>query len=207
MRANAVEIERRLTSLRDDSLRLAGAIRTAARRLRDDAVSPSWDFIDELGFYRTRYVDLHRDLTGAHADENPPSLDDLGHEVARLHRFENVLATLSRIADASSRDGDTNPAVDALRNAAQHTIDHLRVDDDGWQQIEAGTGIGAVPVLVDQADQLDDEQWDAAYQSIETTLGRSVAIALVRQRIHLPPRPSGSPESAEGGTFERNNHQ
>ncbi len=185
-----LEFERRLQSLRDDRSRLVQTLRTAAHGIREQGQPPGLETIDELQFYRQRYIDLQQALV-PHQEVNTdqlPTFTQFEQQRQRLVEVDTLSTKVLRANQLEHSDPLQKNLLDAVRESVAVLLDKLRDNSKCAEVVSFEQGTHPLAMLLrmcESIDSLSDDDWNVYEQRIGEEWGRSVAVAAVRGRINF----------------------
>lgn len=172
------DLNRRWESLRNDSQRLPGKLRLAARRLREEGAVPDWNFIDELTFYSQRFRDLREAVDCPNEEVTLEELNERIEFVVRCEQAEQILNRADRLS------GEIPDRVSALIAEAKHAISR-RDETAITSLIEGSHSLVPLVQLCDPECHLDDEAWERARLRVVHDFGNAAATSVIRGRIFI----------------------
>ncbi len=119
-------------------------------------------------------------------------------EQARQTRAE-AINVIRQVLNLQSTDGSPVSPLDDVRQQAEHLqveieeADGLTVPDAAIELTEGTHPLCALVALALHADELDDEQWTAHYDTLTARFGRPLATALARGRVAAAADSAGTP--------------
>ncbi len=180
MRLPLDELERRLESLTGDELSLSRRMRIIADALVEKGTPPSWEFVDELKFFRQRFGDLTQELF---PDEDPAATQRLIDLKERLDRLQQRLSA-TRILETARSIRHVDPARDDISTQLADFVSRTEQARDE-EHVAAAEAIQQLIALILDDGQLPDNAWESARQAIESTLGREISMAAIRGRLTI----------------------
>lgn len=198
---------------------------SAAEQLASAGIPPQEAYLTQLQAYITEFREFRDTLVNELAEL--PSAERLtGDEItladleeglwrvrqlrqreqqARQSREDAVLVLSQVLALQPSGDEPVSPLEDVHRQAEALRVEienatGLTVPDAAGELIGRTHPLCAVVALAIEADELDDDQWTADYETLTAHFGKPLATALARGRVRLNEEPG---ESAPVPTTEQ----
>lgn len=184
-------LRQRLQQLRLAGVRLAELLQGHADRLETGESPPSTDLVIELRKYREQHANLSAQLdpeANAASPQRPRSLNEIEQDLQLRESAQCALSVARSILQLKTRDGQSLASLDLMQSEARELIashgdnlpsDQLQLFVDGqhpWHDLLR---------MIHQGDSLPDAEWTTLNASIESSLGRSVAIAVARGRLEI----------------------
>lgn len=191
-----------LRTIRQSGLELSDHLLVSAKLLEEQGIAPSTEILELLGNYRVRFEEL---ATGIHwagtTNEQGlmPSLDELEEELAGREQAIQASQVARDILSITTHDGNSIPEIETIqseacllltshgRECSPDVIESLLNGQHPWCSLL---------LLIRERDTLSDAEWSHASRTIETLLGRSLAVAAARGRLVINRVQELSPEPA-----------
>lgn len=182
--------QQELQQLRETARELSAAMTRAAADLRETGAEPSESLLQQMQQFRADFRRLREGVMEARPEEQPRllSLEHLSEELRRREEVSAVLTVVNRAAGLRTRTGEAaGPMFDRLHSEIAETRSALETGPsaaDVMQLIQSGRHPLVVAMrLAEDADDLTDEDWGQAMETVSSTLGRDLATALARGRL------------------------
>lgn len=193
MSIDSETLRQRLQQLRQAGVRLAERLQVHADRLETRGTPPTSDLVVELRQYREQHANLTVQFFPT-ADAASPlclrSLDELEQDLLRRESAQGALSVARSILQLKTRDGQSLASLDHIQAEARELIanhgltlspDQLRLFAEGhhpWDDLLR---------MIHDGVSLPDAEWTTLNASIESSLGRPLAIAVARGRLEVIP--------------------
>lgn len=184
--------QQELQQLRTTARSLSGAMTRAAMELRDDGAEPPDGLLQQMQQFRSDFRRLRECIVEERSSERgvPSSLNDLAVELQHREDLRTVLELVDRAAGLQTRVGETpSPLLERWHGEVQRTRKALETEPNTTEVMQLlRTGRHPLVVamrLAEGADELTDDAWSEAMETVSSTLGRDLATALARGRLFL----------------------
>lgn len=184
--------QQELQHLRDAGRQLSEAMSQAAVELREGGWEPTESLLQQMQQFRADFHRL-RESAGKDRTGNLSPLESLDALEGEFIQREQIAAAVQRVNDAArlrTRTGDSaGPMFDRLHAeilAVKSDLSLTTPPEHLLDALQSGHHPLVVAVrLVRDADDLNDDDWGDAMQTVTTALGRDFATALARGRLTL----------------------
>ncbi len=183
--------QQELQQLRMAAREVSDAMTRAAVELRDDGAEPTEGLLQQMQQFRADFRRLRECvLEDGNGLTRAVSLQDLGAELQQRARVSAALKLVERAAELRTRTGETTgPMFERLQGEIAHARQALAAATpslDTIQALDSGRHPLVVAVkLAEGADDLTDDDWSQAMESVTASLGRELATALARGRLMI----------------------
>lgn len=185
-----------LQQLRHVGRQLSEAMARGAVELREQGWEPSESLLQQMQQYRADFRRLRECVLEGRGGGSSRivSLQELDGELARR---EQLATALDRVNTASRLHGTAGDAASPMLDRWRNEISTVKADltspapsDELVHSLHAGDHPLVMAVrLVDDADNLNDDEWGHAMATVTSALGRDFATALARGRLTLHDEP------------------
>lgn len=185
-----------LQQLRTMSRQLSETMSRSAVELRERGWEPSESLLQQMQQFRADFRRLRECLqegrTGSAA--RIVSLQDIEEELSRREQVAKALERVNRAAALRPRTGEaTGPLFERLHgeiSATRSALTAATPSSELLSLLQTGRHPLVVAVrLAEGADDLNDDDWGTAIDTVTSTLGRDLATALARGRLILGEEP------------------
>jgi nanoRNase/pAp phosphatase (c-di-AMP/oligoRNAs hydrolase) len=181
-----------LQQLRLGARDLSSAMTSAAAELRDSGAEPTEALLQQMQQFRADFRRLREYIVEAQQNGSTKavSLHDLDTELQRRQQVAKAIQLIDRAAGLRPRAGDVQGAMfDRLKQEITQTRLALESEASAphvMRDLESGRHPLMVAVrLAEGADELTDDAWGQAMETVTTALGRDLATALARGRLMI----------------------
>lgn len=183
------DIAKQFSALIRDRDELVAQLRQAADELEHGADVDGTSVKSALA----RYRDQFRELSEQVGLESGTTVDAISTRVSSMSTLQPARALLERVSAIHRTDGQSLPALDAIRVASSTLADRFSsVRQGGENEVEKAKAVldgqhelGALLLLIENPQKLDDAEWGECVETVRQKLGHDVATALLRGRLSV----------------------
>ncbi|HET6425587.1 MAG TPA: hypothetical protein VFG20_17995 [Planctomycetaceae bacterium] len=179
-----------LTQLRAAARELSDAMNRAAVELRDTGAEPPERLLQQMQQFRADFRRLRDCVVEERSGDVPllGSLNDLDAELKQREELQAAMTLVHRAAGLQTRTGEAfGPMFDRWHSQILETrlaLQTGRSTANVMELLQTGRHPLVVAMrLADGGDDMTDDDWGAAMETVSGALGRDLATALARGRL------------------------